>query len=414
MDYLNLGADLDMEDYLFAIYSVNTDLPLQDAANRIAEEQTTGTWLKTTTLSDDIMKRLGGQVTEVNEVAPKKGIVTIAYPVDLFSIEIGTIPQILSIIAGNLFGLSSLKKVRLMNISIPPLITSKFKGPNFGIPGMRNILGRPEQPLIGTIVKPKVGLSPEQTADYIYQCGIGGLTNSKDDETLVDQSFCPLKQRVPAIAEAIDKVRSETGRNMLHATNISTRTDQIVDVARNVIELGANQVMVDVITCGYDAVQALSEADLGVPIHVHRTMHAAFTRDPEHGIDMKVIAQLVRLCGGDALHIGSFGVGKMSSHKEIELEIKESLIEETGLLPVMPVCSGGLHPGCVERLVHIGGKDLQIQAGGGVAGHPDGILAGAKAMAQAVNSVAAGVPLDMYAKDWPELNQALELWGYVK
>ena len=210
MDYLRIGEQLDMEEFLFAYYYVNTSLSLQEAANRIAEEQTTGTWVKTTTLSEDILNRLGGRVTEIQEMGPNKGIITIAYPVDIFSIEVGGIPQILSVVAGNLFGLSSLAKVRLMDISIPPLITSKFKGPNFGVPGLRNLLNRPERPLIGTIVKPKVGLSPKDTAEYIYQCGTGGLTNSKDDETLVDQSFCPLEERVPAIAEAIEKVRGET------------------------------------------------------------------------------------------------------------------------------------------------------------------------------------------------------------
>ena len=138
-------------------------------------------------------------------------------------------PQILSVIAGNLFGLEGLKGVRLEDVDFPKSMLREFKGPKFGIPGMREALKRPAKPLVGTIVKPKIGMPPSGYADYIYESGMGGLTNSKDDETLSNQRFCPLEDRVVAIAEAIDRVKQETGHIMMHAINVSTNGERIVE-----------------------------------------------------------------------------------------------------------------------------------------------------------------------------------------
>jgi ribulose-bisphosphate carboxylase large chain len=227
----------------------------------------------------------------------------IAFPVEDFSIDIGGVPQILSVIAGNLFGLESVSKLRLEDVFFPKAIQEMYRGPKFGVDGMRKLLDRPDKPLVGTIVKPKIGLSPKDTAEYVYEAGAGGLTNSKDDETLTNQKFCPIEDRTVAVAEALDRLESE-GHKMMHAINVSTNGDRIVELAEKVQSWGAKELMVDVITCGFGAVQALAEdPSIKVPIHVHRTMHGAFTRDPLHGIAMLPITKLARMCGGDALHI---------------------------------------------------------------------------------------------------------------
>jgi ribulose-bisphosphate carboxylase large chain len=242
---------------------------------------------------------------------------------------------------------------------------------------------------------------------------MGGLTNGKDDETLVDQGFCPLEDRVVAIAEAIDEVRSETGHIMMHAINVSTRGDRIVEVAERAQELGATEIMVDVLTCGFGAVQAIAEdPSIKVPVHVHRTMHAAFTRNKDHGVAWSVMSKLSRMCGGDALHIGTFGVGKMEGSPAEDLASQRACVEEMGgLRPVMCVCSGGVYPGVVHRLVEIGGADIQVQAGGGVAGHPKGVRGGAMAMSQAVDAASEGIDVNEYARTHEELRIALQKWG---
>jgi Ribulose 1,5-bisphosphate carboxylase, large subunit len=289
----------------------------------------------------------------------------------------------------------------------------EFKGPKFGIPGLRKILKRPEKPLVGTIVKPKIGLPPKGMADFIYEAGMGGLTNGKDDETLSNQRFCPLEDRVVAIAEAIDRVKAETGQVMIHAINVSTKGDQILEVAERAQELGASELMVDVITCGFAAVQVLAEdPSIKLPIHVHRTMHGAITRNKDLGVSMVVFAKLVRMCGGDALHVGTFGVGKMEESSAEDLANQRACVgPELPYEKVMPVCSGGMHPALIEPLVKITGTNVQIQAGGGVAGHPRGVRSGARAMVQAVEAAYQGIPFSEYSKSHQELREAINKWG---
>ena len=406
--YLHLGEKVDVDKHVICVYKVTTDLPLRQAAAAIATEQSTGTWTGVSTLNDRIFEAYSGRVTQI-----EGDMVTIAFPVEDFSLDIGGVPQILSVIAGNLFGLDSLKGVRLEDVVFPESMLREFKGPKFGVEGMRSLLKRPKKPLVGTIVKPKIGLSPQGMADYIYQAGMGGLTNGKDDETLVDQRFCPLEERVVAIAEALDRVREESGHVMMHAINVSTRGDEILEVAERAQELGATEIMVDVLTSGFAAVQAIAEdPSIKVPVHVHRTMHAAFTRNKEHGVAWSTMSKLVRMCGGDALHIGTFGVGKMEGSPKDDLASRKACQEEMGgLKPVMCVCSGGVHPALVPKLIEIGGTDMQIQAGGGVAGHPKGVRGGAMAMSQAVDASFEGVAIEEYAKTHEELRLAMQRWG---
>jgi len=406
--YLHLGESVDPDAHVICKYKIITDMDIRLAAAAVATEQSTGTWTGISTLNDEIFKRYHGRVIDI-----QGNVATIAYPEDDFSLDIGGVPQILSVIAGNLFGLEGLKGVRLEDVAFPRGMLRAFKGPKFGIPGLRKALKRPDKPLVGTIVKPKIGLPPRDMADFVYEAGMGGLTNSKDDETLSNQRFCPLEDRVVAIAEAIDRVKAETGHVMMHAINVSTRGDRILEVAERAQELGASELMVDVFTCGFTAVQVLAEdPSIQLPIHVHRTMHAAITRNKDLGVSMAVFSKLVRMCGGDALHIGTFGVGKMKSSAAEDLTSQRACVgPELPYEKVMPVCSGGMHPALIEPLVKITGTDVQIQAGGGVAGHPRGVRAGARAMVQAVDAVYQGIPLSEYSKSYPNLREAIKKWG---
>jgi len=404
--YLHIGEPADPDKYVICEYRVTTDLPIEKAADAIAAEQSTGTWTGISTLDQGIIDRLGARV-----IAIDGDRITVEFPVDDFSIEVGSVPQILSVVAGNLFGLGALKAVRLEDVFFPKAILEQYKGPKFGIEGLRKNLKRPGKPLVGTIVKPKIGLGPKDTAKYVYEAGSGGLTNSKDDETLVDQPFCPIQDRTAAVAEALDRLEEE-GHMMMHAVNVSTRGDRIVELAEKVQSWGAREIMVDVITCGFGAVQALAEdPSIKVPIHVHRTMHGAFTKDPLHGVAMLPLTKMVRMCGGDALHIGTLGAGKMHADAREDLNLPACRGDDVPYKPMMPVCSGGVYPGVVAAIVEKTGNDVQIQAGGGVAGHPDGVRGGGRAMSQAVDAAFEGIPAQEYARDHRELALALEKWG---
>lgn len=289
-------------------YEPRGDTSPEFAAQAIADEETTGTWTDISTRMEYV-QRLDGVVESV-EKSGSGYITRIHYPAEIF--EAGNVPQYLSVVAGNLFGLGRLDSVRLLDVEFPKELVS-FKGPKFGIDGVRKLIGTDvsKRPHVGTIIKPKVGLNPKDTAEVAYLAAVGGVDFIKDDETLTNQDFCPMEERVQEVMSRLDDAMSETGRTILYAANVSDRADKIVERAKKALECGANAIMVDVITCGFSAVQALSEdASINVPVHVHRTMHAAMTRYKKHGIAMRPIARLVRMSGGDQLHTGTVS-GKM-------------------------------------------------------------------------------------------------------
>ena len=169
--------------------------------------------------------------------------------------------------------------------------------------------------------------------------------------------------------------------------------------------------MVDVLTCGFSSLQTLRDQDFDLVLHAHRAGHAAFTKNPRHGIAMRVIAKILRILGFDQLHVGAV-IGKMAESRREVLDNCEALRKEMdGVKMTLPVASGGLHPGLVPELVDIFGNDFVIQAGGGIHGHREGTIAGARAMRQAVDARMQGIPLDRYARDHHELDIALEIWG---
>ncbi len=402
-----------MKDLIATYYFRTKDgVDASYAANAIREEQTTGTWTSLSTVNDKTayVHDLDGSVEDLVELPDGGYLTRICFPHEIF--EKGNIPQYLSVIAGNLFGLGKLEAVRLLDIDLPEKLCGC--GPKFGIEGVRKIVGTEVscRPHIGTIIKPKVGLNPKDTAQVAYEAALGGLDLIKDDETLTNQTFCPLFERLEAVMDALDRAKDETGKQVLYAVNVTTGGDRIVELAHKAVSAGANMLMVDVLTAGFSAIQALAEEPaINVPIHVHRTMHGALTRNPHHGIAMRPIAKLVRSAGGDQLHTGSVS-GKMGSKAgEVLADNIEITKPLSYLKPIFPVSSGGLHPGKVAAEISKLGTDIILQAGGGIHGHPDGTTAGTRAMLQAVEAAVLGIPAREYSLSHPELAAALAKWG---
>ena len=405
--------DIDPDKNVLATYRVESALPVWEAGTLIATEESVGTWTELTTLTEWAGKNLSAKVFKWK--GKLRGTVTVAFPKALFDVETGGIPNILSIVAGNLFGLKALGNVRLIDVEFPRDVVKAFPGPKFGIDHIRGMVGtlQSRRPHLGTIIKPKVGLNPKQTAEVAYEAAVGGVDFIKDDETLTDQVFCPLDDRVARVMEALDKVREETGRKVLYAVNVTSSVKHILSLAERALGHGANMLMVDVLTAGFSTVQMLAEdPSVKVPLHIHRTMHAALTRNPRHGIRMLPLAKLVRLAGGDQLHTGS-GAGKMERALDEVKQLVEFLRQPYfNLKNVFPVASGGIHPGLVAANVNVLGKDCVVNAGGGIHGHPMGTRSGAKAMMQAIGAYMEATPLEVYAKTHEELRLALETWGY--
>jgi ribulose-bisphosphate carboxylase large chain len=290
----------------------------------------------------------------------------------------------------------------------------RFKGPQFGILGMRNLLGTTKsmRPHCGTIVKPKVGLDPKGTARVCKDAALGGLDFIKDDETLTNQSFCPFDERVRHVMEALDQAKAETGHRTLYAANVTASESVMLERADTLRALGGNCVMIDVLTTGFHGLQTLrAHANLKVPIHVHRAFHGAITRSPDYGVSMVVLSKLVRMLGGDQFHTGTAS-GKMEHPEDLRVIIDALRSPWNGTAQTVPVASGGMHPASAEKEAAFFGRDFVLQAGGGVHGHPGGTLAGARALRQAVDAIAEQIPLEAYAKEHKELGVALKKWGH--
>ena len=378
-------------------------LSLWEAAGGIAAESSIGTWTDITTVKPYI-NELKATVFSIEGNTCK-----IAYPAGLF--ESGNMPNILSSVTGNVFGLDALKHLRVNDIQFPRELAESFRGPKYGVDGVREITGVKDRPLVGTIIKPKLGLNTEDHAEVAYNAWFGGCDIVKDDENLSSQSFNTFKDRVVKTLEMRDKAEEETGEKKVYLVNVTAPTSILLERSDFVKDQGGRYIMIDIITCGFSTVQQLREQDLGLVIHAHRAGHAAFTRSPQHGINMSVIAKVSRLLGVDQLHVGT-AVGKMSeTREEVETNIKALTEPMYSVKPVLPVASGGLHPGMVPELMDIFGGDFVIQAGGGIHGHPDGSTSGAKAMRQAVEAVKQGVSLKEYAQSHVELSLALKTWS---
>lgn len=383
---------------------------LAEAAEAIAAESSIGTWTDVAAMRADIAERLAPAVTHLDEAA---GRIRIAYPFELF--ESGSIPQLISSVAGNIFGMKQVANLRLCDVELPSAYVTSFPGPIHGLEGVRARLGITGRPLVGTIVKPKVGLSAEEHAAVAYDAWSGGCDVVKDDENLTDQSFNRFEDRLRATLAAVARAEETTNERKLYLPNVTAETEEMIRRTRLAASLGSRAVMVDLLTVGWSAAQTLRNetAQLGLVLHAHRAFHAAFTRNPRHGVAMLVVAKLARLTGVDLLHIGT-GIGKMEGPPAEVRTLAETLRSSAGwaeLLPVFPVASGGLHALHVPDLVANLGVDIVIQAGGGVHGHPGGTRAGAQAMRQAVEASLQHVPLPEYARDHRALAQAVEAWG---
>ncbi len=394
----------------------------EDAVGRIASESSVGTWTTLSTLDQRIYEMRGRSFW----YDPQH--VKVAYPLILW--EKGNVPQLLSGIAGNIFGMKALKNLRLIDAQLPLEYIEAFKGPRYGISAIQKIFHRKEGPITATVPKPKIGLTTDQHSKVAEDAWRGGIDVIKDDENLANQSFNKFSERVEKLAKVREKVENETGDVKDAFINVTAETKEMEKRIKLIYDHGFKYFMVDVITTGFAAVQTVRDLadDYDMAIHAHRAMHAAFTKHSFHGISMLFLAKLLRLIGVDNLHIGTV-VGKLDSPKQDVLSMKELLLQNEveeipfkrltqkwgRLKPTLPVASGGLHPGVVPEVLRIyNTTDVVLQVGGGIHGHPDGTHAGAKAVIQAIEAWKEGLTLEEKARRSPELARALEKWGYIK
>jgi ribulose-bisphosphate carboxylase large chain len=397
------------------------NISFNEAVGRVASESSNGTWTELTTLKPHIRK------IRARAFWHNKDMVKIAYPIELF--ENGSMPQLYSSVVGNIFGMKALEGLRLLDIEFPKDYVKSFKGPQFGIEGIRKYMKVYDRPFTATVPKPKVGMTSEEHAECGYEAWVGGVDFLKDDENLTDQVFNRFEKRVKLCAKMRDKAEKFTGEKKDYFINCTAETNEMIRRAKFAQNYDFKYVMIDMVTSGWSGLQTLRNhcQDSKQAIHAHRAMHATFTRNPLHGVSMLTLAKCAKLVGVDNIHIGTV-VGKLVSPKdevmilehecedpEMYEQLKQKVLHQNwfGMKPMIPVSSGGLHPGLIPYVLDLLGKDCCLQLGGGIHGHPRGTREGAKAFRQAIEAYQQGVSLQYFAEknENTALKEALDHFG---
>jgi len=408
--------------YVIATYYLETgvDSDIVKKISAIAVEQTTGTWVPVPEETPEMREKHVAKVVGIYEVPghefevpydvdSRHFVFQLAYPAVNFGPQI---PMLLSTVIGNI---SMSGKLKLLDLQFPKSYLESFKGPKFGTKGIRELLGIPERPLLNNMIKPCTGYTPEVGVKLFSQAIRGGVDIVKDDELISDPPFCPREERIKLYMEEAKRYYEETGNKVLYTVNITDRADLVRDNAKRAIDAGANALMINYLTVGISALQALAEdPEINVPILAHLDFAGTMYESPYSGMSSYLIlGKLARMAGADIVVYPS-PYGKFPFLRERYLQIGHHLLGNwLHLKPVFPMPGGGVMPAVVPAIINDLGKDCILGAGGAIHGHPMGPIAGGKAMRQAIDAALQGIPLREYAKQHPELQSAIDAWGLL-
>jgi 3-oxoisoapionate-4-phosphate transcarboxylase/hydrolase len=418
-----------MTDKVQATYLIETPHSLEHAAMVIAGEQSSGTFVSVPGETDELKERFGAQVLQIKPLgsvrAPslpgwkpprpagaesefRRGEIVVSFPLHNFGTSL---PNLLATVAGNLYELQELSGIRLIDLELPPAFAERYPGPGFGVDGTRKLVQIYERPLIGTIVKPSIGLSTSDLQGVVRDLAIAGLDFIKDDELHADPPYAPLAERVPAVMAEIERVADQTGKKTMYAFNISGDVDHMLRAHDLVIKHGGTCVMISVNNVGIAALAHLRK-HCALPIHGHRNNFGAMSRHPFLGIGFTAYQKLFRLAGVDHLHVGGLDSKFYQTDEEVAQSITDCLTPLFGDYRVMPAISSAQWAGsAVKTYAETRTIDVIHLAGGGILGHPDGAAAGVSSMRQGWAAALAGTPLDEYAATHPELRAAIGKFG---
>ncbi|HII38499.1 TPA: ribulose-bisphosphate carboxylase [Candidatus Micrarchaeota archaeon] len=426
------------------------------AAAEIAAESSTGTNFKVQT-ETAFSREMNALVYQADS---KRNLVWIAYPWRLFDRR-GNVQNILTYLVGNVLGMKEVDGLKLLDVWFPPAMLEQYDGPSYTLDDMRKYLKVYNRPILGTIVKPKMGLTSAEYAEVCYDFWVGGGDFVKNDEPQADQDFCPYYKMVKHVKQAMDKAIKKTGKKKVHSFNVSAADcDTMItrcEMIRNAgFEPGSYAFLIDGIMAGWTAVQTLRRRYPDVFIHFHRAGHGAFTR-PENpfGFSVLVLSKFARLAGASGIHTGTAGVGKMkgtpeedvvAAHNILHFKDKGHLFEQEwnlipendknaielvhldlahhvileddswrGMKKCCPIVSGGLNPLLLKPFIDMmGNTDFITTMGAGCHAHPEGTKAGATALVQACDAQQKRIPLEKYAKTHKELATAIKFFGKKK
>lgn len=420
-------------DRIEATYLIETPLAPAKVAEVMAGEQSCGTFTRVHGETDDLRARARAIVESVEklDVADTPALpntwlerqrnpgpwqrarVTISFP----TANIGAnLPTLAATVAGNLYDLGEVTGLRLESLRIPQAYRARFDLPRHGVAGTRRLTGVADGPLVGSIIKPNVGLSAEETGELVGTLCAAGLDFIKDDEICADPAHAPLAQRIPAVMERVRRHQDRTGKHVMVAFNITDETDAMRRHADLVEREGGSCIMVSLNWCGYSAVQTLRRHS-GLALHGHRNGFGALSRHPLLGIGFDAYQALWRLAGVDHMHVHGLN-GKFAQPDEEVIDGARACLAPLAADAagaddaVMPAFSSGQWAGTVPVTWEaVGTADLMFMSGGSIMAHPDGPAAGVLSIRQAWDAVRAGRSLDDAAREQPELRRSLDFFG---
>lgn len=407
------------DEPVIATYRVRApaDTDIDRLAASLAELQSSGTWVALASETDIVRQRHAAKVLRTwavaegdTDEAPPSGEaawgIELAYPTRNMA---GQIPLLLANVYGEC---ASWRDLRLVDLRLSESFTAAVRGPRLGLSGIRALVGATDRPLLVTILKPSIGLSPKESASLFYQAAIGGSDGVKDDEKVVSQPWSAFTDRVREHARAAHEAEEETGQRTLYFVNVTDRPDRLLDNARAAADAGASALLVNAWTVGLSALEMLADhPDVGIPVMSHLAFAGALSGAPWSGMAPQLVMGLLpRLAGADVAVYPSHA-GSLPFTRKAALDVHRALTEPLfNIRPALPLAGGGLHAGLVPRLVADLGVDWALAAGGGVHGHPMGTAAGARSIRQAFDAAVHGEPLVEAGHRHPELAAALDKW----
>lgn len=410
-----------------ATYWIETVHPVEKAAASLAGEQSSGTFLAIPGETIELKEKHGAVIEEINIIGEssmpslpgatipkntgtpvyKQAIIKVIWPISNVGVNLS---NLMATVAGNLFELNQFSGLRLLDIEIPSSYFKHYTGPKFGIEGTRQLTGVYHRPIIGTIIKPSVGLTPEQTAEQTKTLIEAGLDFLKDDELMGDAPHSSFEKRVDAVMEVINRHADKTGRKAMFAFNLSGDMDDMFRRHDYVLSKGGTCIMVSLNWIGISALAKLNR-HRQLPIHGHRNGWGLMYRSPHIGIDFTAMHKIWRLAGADQIHTNGLRNKFCETDASVITSIK-ACQAPLGGKPVMPVISSGQWAGqAVDTYKAILNNDLMYVCGGGIVAHPSGIAAGVKSIQQAWEAAIKNETLEAYAVYNTELKEALEFFG---
>lgn len=371
--------EFDEDKYILVTYFLGaaSGKTLEDCAWALAIGQSVGNPnIRSGWETDELFKNHSCLVIGSKEKLQKKtsGEVKIAFPVSNINIKEDGISQLLVQVMGGQLDIDLVEVCHVVDICFPNSFKEFFLGPKYGISGIRSFTDVYDKPLLGGILKPKVGVDPNTLLEIVKELVEGGVNFIKEDEIMSNPSHCPLEVRVPLVMNYIRDKR------VIYAVCVTSDFPYLYDRVKRVYELGGNAVHVN-FWAGLGVYKAIREMDLPLFLFFQKSGDSILT-NPRHNHHIKwnVICKLSGMMGVDFIHAGMWG-GYLET---TESELKETL-KILHSFNVMPSLSCGMHPGLTQKINEKFGIDYMANCGGAIHGHPNGTLAGAKAMRQSID-----------------------------